>query len=248
MSSIKIYSPIKKEPLINFALIVSNNPLSPGLKKAQQLGYNCRVLESRNNNENFERCLHKLLVEKRIQLVCLAGFMKILSHSFTRTWEKRIINIHPSLLPKFKGLNTHSRALESREQIHGCTVHYVNEKLDSGEILDQAQVKITKDDKKFYKKRILSITKELFYKTNYPQSIKKLHNSYISQIVEYFQICDREDILQEEYNGMENTDDLPNIDDDLSIDDANKGLFNNVPKENTIDDFVTTKQINLQFP
>lgn len=137
---------LKNEPLINFALIVSNNPLSPGLKKAQQLGYNCRVLESRNNNENFERFLHKLLVEKRIQLVCLAGFMKILSHSFTRNWEKRILNIHPSLLPKFKGLNTHSRALESGEQVHGCTVHYVNEKLDSGEILDQAQVKITKDD------------------------------------------------------------------------------------------------------
>ena len=137
---------LKNEPLINFALIVSNNPLSPGLKKAQQLGYNCRVLESKNNNENFERFLHKLLVEKRIQLVCLAGFMKILSHSFTRNWEKRILNIHPSLLPKFKGLNTHSRALESGEQLHGCTVHYVNEKLDSGEILDQAQVKITKDD------------------------------------------------------------------------------------------------------
>ena len=137
---------LKNEPLINFTLIVSNNPLSPGLKKAQQLGYNCRVLESRNNNENFERFLHKLLVEKRIQLVCLAGFMKILSHSFTRNWEKRILNIHPSLLPKFKGLNTHSRALESGEQLHGCTVHYVNEKLDSGEILDQAQVKITKDD------------------------------------------------------------------------------------------------------
>jgi len=137
---------LKNEPLINFTLIVSNNPLSPGLQKAQQLGYNCRVLESRNNNENFERFLHKLLVEKRIQLVCLAGFMKILSHSFTRNWEKRILNIHPSLLPKFKGLNTHSRALESGEQLHGCTVHYVNEKLDSGEILDQAQVKITKDD------------------------------------------------------------------------------------------------------
>lgn len=137
---------LKNEPLINFALIVSNNPLSPGLKKAQQLGYNCRVLESKNNNENYERFLHKLLVEKRIQLVCLAGFMKILSHSFTRNWEKRILNIHPSLLPKFKGLNTHSRALESGEQLHGCTVHYVNEKLDSGEILDQAQVKITKDD------------------------------------------------------------------------------------------------------
>ena len=137
---------LKNEPLINFALIVSNNPLSPGLKKAQQLGYNCRVLESRNNSKNFERFLHKLLVEKRIQLVCLAGFMKILSHSFTRNWEKRILNIHPSLLPKFKGLNTHSRALNSGEQLHGCTVHYVNEKLDSGEILDQRQVKITKDD------------------------------------------------------------------------------------------------------
>ena len=137
---------LKNEPLINFTLIVSNNPLSPGLQKAQQLGYNCRVLESRNNSKNFELFLHKLLVEKRIQLVCLAGFMKILSHSFTRNWEKRILNIHPSLLPKFKGLNTHSRALESGEQLHGCTVHYVNEKLDSGEILDQAQVKITKDD------------------------------------------------------------------------------------------------------
>jgi hypothetical protein len=104
---------------------------------------------------------------------------------------------------------------------------------------------ITKDDKKFYKKRILSITKELFYKTNYPQSIKNLHNSYISQIVEYFQICDKEDILQEEYDGMEDTDGLPNIDNDLSIDDANKGLFNNISKENTIDEFVTIKQINI---
>ena len=72
--------------------------------------------------------------------------MKILSPSFTRNWKNRILNIHPSLLPKFKGLNTHSRALESGEKIHGCTVHYVNERLDDGRILDQRSVEITKND------------------------------------------------------------------------------------------------------
>jgi phosphoribosylglycinamide formyltransferase-1 len=137
---------LKNEPLINFALIISNNPLSPGLKKAQQLGYNCKVLEQKNNKKNFENCLQILLVKERIQLVCLAGFMQILSSSFTRNWKNRILNIHPSLLPKFKGLNTHSRVLESGEKIHGCTVHYVNEQLDGGEILDQTRVKITTDE------------------------------------------------------------------------------------------------------
>ena len=137
---------LKNEPLINFALIISNNPLSPGLKKAQQLGYSCKVLRYRKNRDNFEHCLHKLLLKENIQLICLAGFMKILSPSFTRNWKNRILNIHPSLLPKFKGLNTHSRALESGEKIHGCTVHYVNERLDDGRILDQRSVEITKND------------------------------------------------------------------------------------------------------
>jgi phosphoribosylglycinamide formyltransferase-1 len=137
---------LKNEPLINFSLIVSNNSSSPGLQKAQQLGYNCKVLEYRNNKKNFERDLHSLLIREGIHLVCLAGFMKILSLAFTRKWKKRILNIHPSLLPKFKGLNTHLRALESGEKMHGCTVHYVNERLDDGEILDQVMVEVMKDD------------------------------------------------------------------------------------------------------
>ena len=143
---LSLFEELKNEPLINFALIISNNPLSPGLKKARQLGYNCKVLEPNNNKKNFENCLQILLVKERIQLICLAGFMQILSSSFTRNWKKRILNIHPSLLPKFKGLNTHSRVLASGDKIHGCTVHYVNEQLDGGEILDQTRVKITKDD------------------------------------------------------------------------------------------------------
>ena len=143
---LSLFEELKNEPLINFALIISNNPLSPGLKKARQLGYNCKVLEPNNNKKNFENCLQILLVKERIQLICMAGFMQILSSSFTRNWKKRILNIHPSLLPKFKGLNTHSRVLASGDKIHGCTVHYVNEQLDGGEILDQTRVKITKDD------------------------------------------------------------------------------------------------------
>ena len=137
---------LKNEPLINFAIIISNIPSSPGLKKAQQLGYNCEVLRDRKNTDNFEHCLHKLLLKENIQLICLAGFMKILSPSFIGNWKNRILNIHPSLLPKFKGLNTHSRVLESGDKIHGCTVHYVNERLDDGKILAQRTVEVTRND------------------------------------------------------------------------------------------------------
>jgi len=137
---------LKNEPLINFAIIISNIPSSPGLKKAQQLGYNCEVLRDRKNIDNFEHCLHKLLLKENIQLICLAGFMKILSPSFIGNWKNRILNIHPSLLPKFKGLNTHSRVLESGDKIHGCTVHYVNERLDDGKILAQRTVEVTRND------------------------------------------------------------------------------------------------------
>jgi len=164
---------LKKEPLINFPLIISNNPLSPGLQKAQKLGYNCKVLidDKHNDNSNkFERKLHNLLVEEDIKVICLAGFMKIISPWMIRKWKGRIINIHPSLLPRYKGLNTHNRALKAKEKIHGCTVHYVTENLDDGEVIDNAIVKIEPNEtKETLRKKVLIEEHRL-----YPEVLRRL--------------------------------------------------------------------------
>ena len=127
----------------------------------------------RLNEKNFnilEQKLAKILNEKKIELICLAGFMRILSKSFIKKFNGKIINIHPSLLPKYKGLNTHRRVIENKEDYTGCTVHFVNSKLDSGKIILQKKIKIfKKDNEKTLAQRVLREE----HKT-YPKAIMKL--------------------------------------------------------------------------
>ena len=110
------------------------------------------------------------IINKKIQLICLAGFMKILSKSFIKKFKGKILNIHPSLLPKYKGLNTHHRAISNGEKYSGCTVHFVNSRLDSGKIILQKKVKIIKGETtKSLAKKILIQEHKL-----YPKAIKKV--------------------------------------------------------------------------
>tara|TARA_B100000963_G_C22600333_1_gene659920 strand:+ start:1429 stop:1989 length:561 start_codon:yes stop_codon:yes gene_type:complete len=129
---------------IKVSLVVSDNPDAKGLKIAKKMGIPYRVFNKRNLIN--ETKLIKLLKEKKISLILLAGYMKILSKKFIKQFDNKILNIHPSLLPKFKGLNTYERILKNNEKRAGCTVHYVNEKLDSGKIILQKKFYIKKDD------------------------------------------------------------------------------------------------------
>ena len=121
---------------IKIELIISNNKNAKGIKIAKKHSIPFKLFPY-NNQKIFERnCLFEIK-KRKIKFLCLAGFMKILSKSFIRNFGYKIINIHPSLLPKFKGLDTHRRVLENKEKYTGCTVHYVNSKLDSGNIILQ---------------------------------------------------------------------------------------------------------------
>ena len=109
------------------------------------------------------------LKKKKIDLICLAGFMKILSKQFVSKYKERILNIHPSLLPKYKGLNTHKRVIKNKEKYTGCTVHIVNSKLDGGKKILQSRIKVFKNDnEKSLAKRLLKVENKL-----YPKAVKK---------------------------------------------------------------------------
>ena len=141
LKSLIKFSKTKISPII-IKLIVSNNKKAKGLKYSTQYNIQKKIV---NFNNNFsENKILNYINEKNIKFICLAGFMKILSKNFIRKFKGKIINIHPSLLPKYKGLNTHKRALKNKEKFSGCTVHYVTNKLDSGKIILQKKVKIKK--------------------------------------------------------------------------------------------------------
>ena len=161
------YSKLKKSP-ISINLIVSNTKKAKGLKYS--LKYNIEKKIINLNKKIFENKLINFLVNKEIKLICLAGFMKILSKNFIKKFNGKIINIHPSLLPKYKGLNTHEKAIKNKDKYAGCTVHYVNEKLDSGKIILQKKVRIKKNDTP------KSLAKKVLKKEHllYPEAIKKL--------------------------------------------------------------------------
>ncbi len=127
------------------SLIISNNSKALGLKFAKKFNIKKKIMNF-NNNKLIEKNLLMKLKEKNISIICLAGFMKILSKNFIKKFNGKILNIHPSLLPKYKGLNTHLRAILDKELYSGCTVHFVNSKLDSGKIILQKKVKILKKD------------------------------------------------------------------------------------------------------
>ena len=133
-------------------MIISNNLQAKGLNYAKQFNINKKIINF-SNAKKAEKIALNELKKKKIKLVCLAGFMRILSKNFIKNFEGKIINIHPSLLPKYKGLNTHRRVLTNNEKYSGCTVHYVNSRLDSGKIILQKKVKVFKNDtvKNFHK-------------------------------------------------------------------------------------------------
>ena len=165
------YSKTKKS-LIRIVLVVSDNFSAKGLNYAHKSNINNIVIKY-SNRKSFEDRLFKLLRRNNIDLICLAGFMKILSGSFIKKFYKPILNIHPSLLPKYKGLNTHNRAIKNKDKYTGATVHIVNEKLDSGKIILQKKVKILKSEsRKSLEKKVLKIEHKI-----YPRAIIKLLSS-----------------------------------------------------------------------
>ena len=156
------FSFLNKSP-IKISLIVSSNKRAKGLNFADRYKIKKKIYDF-NNIKKSESLILKQLKINKISLICLAGFMKILSPNFIKKFKGIILNIHPSLLPKYKGLNTHERVLQNKEKYSGCTVHYVNSRLDSGKIILQAKVKILKKDTSSSLKRKILKQEHLLYR------------------------------------------------------------------------------------
>ena len=160
---------LKKVSPIEINLIISNNVKAKGLKFAKLYKIKKKVYNY-DKKKISEKKILKDLKSNDIKLICLAGFMKILSKDFIRNFKGKILNIHPSLLPKYKGLNTHHRAIQNKEKYSGCTVHLVNSKLDSGKIILQKKVKLSKKETpSSLQKKILKHEHIL-----YPRAINKI--------------------------------------------------------------------------
>ena len=130
-------------------VVVSNVPDAQGLVKASVAGIPVVAIDHKpfgNDRTAFENMLHAALVAAAPDIICLAGFMRILSSSFIAKWDGKILNIHPSLLPKYRGLHTHQRAIDAGDKYHGCTVHKVTAELDGGPILGRARITIAPFD------------------------------------------------------------------------------------------------------
>ena len=128
-------------------LVASNDPLARGLEWARARTIPTWTWDSRGvAKEDWEAALDQSLTDHRVGTIALAGFMRILSGEFTRKWSKRILNIHPSLLPKYRGLDTHRRAIEAGDATSGCSVHLVTEELDAGDVVARAEVPVLADD------------------------------------------------------------------------------------------------------
>lgn len=162
----------KKLSPIKIVLVVSNNKEAPGLNYAK-INNIKNIVVIYKNKLKAEKKLLGALLKYKIRLICLAGFMKILSKKFILKFEGKILNIHPSLLPNYKGLNTHRRVIENKEKFTGCTVHLVNSRLDSGKIILQKKIKILrKDNENSLAKKVLKHEHQL-----YPRAIVKFLSS-----------------------------------------------------------------------
>ena len=161
----------KRKSPISIKLVISNKRNANGLKYASQKKIEKKIINFIKQKKSEQKIL-SLLTKRKIKFICLAGFMKILSSNFLKKFDGKVINIHPSLLPKYKGLNTHKKVLENNEKFSGCTVHYVTAKLDSGNIILQKKVKISKTDtEKTLKRNILRQEHKL-----YTNAIEKIFN------------------------------------------------------------------------
>ena len=170
LKSLIKFSKSKKSPIsVNF--IVSNNPKAKGLNYAKKFKIKKTILNFQNKILSENKLL-SILKKNNIEMICLAGFMKILSKNFIKKFKGKILNIHPSLLPKYKGLNTHEKALINKEKYSGCTVHFVNSRLDSGKIILQKKVKISENE------TVESLAKKILVQEHklYPKAILKIFN------------------------------------------------------------------------
>ena len=164
------FSKTKKSPIL-INLIISNTNKAKGLIYANKFNIKKKILNFKSN-KNAEKKILLITKKNKINLICLAGFMKILLQNFIKKFKGKIINIHPSLLPKYKGLNTHEKAIKNQEKFSGCTVHFVTKKLDSGKVIMQKKVKITKNDNP------ISLAKKILKQEHrlYPAAIMKIFN------------------------------------------------------------------------
>ena len=170
LKSLIKFSKTYKSP-ISIEFVVSNNSKAKGLDYAKKNKIKKKILNFKNKSQSENKLLSSLKLNN-IEMICLAGFMKILSKGFIKKFNGKILNIHPSLLPKYKGLNTHERVLKNKEKYSGCTVHFVNSRLDSGKIILQKKVKISKNDTK------ASLAKKILIQEHklYPKAILKVSN------------------------------------------------------------------------
>jgi phosphoribosylglycinamide formyltransferase-1 len=159
------------------ALVISNNKQAQGLIYAEQNNIFTSVIEHNkfSSRLEFEKKLDEEISKYDIKIICLAGFMRVLSDWFVEKWRGRLINIHPSLLPKFKGANAVKDALQSGEDITGCSTHFVTSEVDSGEIIMQARVGISKNDNyESLSNKILKLEHQI-----YPKTLKKICENFI---------------------------------------------------------------------
>ena len=161
---------LKKNSPIKIGLVISNNPNAKGLYFAKKFKIKKKTFKFYKKNE---KKIIQYLAKNNIKFICLAGFMKVLSKNFINKFNGKIINIHPSLLPKFKGLNTHYRVIKNKEKITGCTIHHVNSKLDSGKIILQKKIRVFKND------TVITLKKRVLKQEHiaYPLAIKKIFSN-----------------------------------------------------------------------
>ena len=158
----------RKESPIKINLIITNNKNAKGINYAKKNKIRFLIVNYKNKKKAEKKIL-ETLKKNKINLICLAGFMKILSKKIINNYKNKILNIHPSLLPKYKGLNTHRRVLKNNEKFTGCTVHIVSSKLDSGKIILQKKIKILKkDNENSLSRRVLKIENII-----YPKAVKR---------------------------------------------------------------------------
>ena len=168
LKSLIKFSKLKKSP-ISIKIIISNNPKSKGLSFGKIYKIKKKIFNFKKKTAAEKEILFELKKNK-IDLICLAGFMKILSKNFIQNFNGKILNIHPSLLPKYKGLKTHERAIKNKDKYSGCSVHFVNSKLDSGKIILKKKIRINKKDTpQTLAKKILTQEHKL-----YPKAILKI--------------------------------------------------------------------------
>lgn len=163
------------------ALVLSNRPDAGGLERARSFGIATAIVDHRafhGDREAFERAMDEVLRVNQIELIALAGFMRIMTPWFVRRWEGRMINIHPSLLPLFKGTHTHRQALEAGVAEHGCSVHFVVPELDAGPVIAQARVPVLPgDDEETLARRVLAQEHVI-----YPQALAQLASGRVALV------------------------------------------------------------------